>query len=330
MTVAALYCYDCASAVAPEQLMCPECHGTQIGAGVARPCVPLRVIEPDPWLLWPWDMLHRWPPASVVLVSGGPGSGKSSLAALLRPDYWLTTEESVSQAREALERMQATEAGEWPDAPTIYELPSDDLEAFEITLAKCLHGLLVLDSGTRVGGIQEQHEALKMLIEWAKAGQQWDRRVLVILHLTKTGKAAGKLTLGHECQAELSVGLAPGGLRMLQISKNRHGSVGVSRYFTLGAKGAGQPTFEGAAYSVEGEPGCYRLHPWPIKGAEWAGYLDKLFKGDGGKVHAVAGVASAARPVPGYPDGVLRPGDVALRRAYAESHGLKWLDPGEG
>ena len=77
------------------------------------------------------------------------------------------------------------------------------------------------------------------------------------------------------------------GLRRLDVEKNRHAGGLFSAYFSLGVGGVGKPVFK-QAYCVEGQPGAYRLVPYPTRGAEWHGLIDTMEKGE------IEGTASAA------------------------------------
>jgi hypothetical protein len=146
--------------------------------------------------------------------------------------------------------------------------------------------------------------------------------LLLIQQINAAGAGAGFLELPHLVDA---CGLIEKDtVRRLSFWKNRMGPIG-SVLFTIGANGVDAIRLDQASYSVEGEPGEYRLHPWPLPGGKWAGLFDRAWKGKKAPP-AVPGLACAALPVAGYPGGVLRPLDQADRRRFAELHGLRWVD----
>jgi hypothetical protein len=112
------------------------------------------------------------------------------------------------------------------------------------------------------------------------------------------------------------------GVRAFQVRKSRWSSLD-SRYWTFDAQGCvSMPTFD-AAYSVEGGPGNYWLHPFPMKGAKWAGLLDEL-----DEKHVMRpGIACAAMSASYMPHGFVTPQDTPERKRFAETHGLLWVTP---
>lgn len=304
------HCYDCGSPATPGALTCAGCGGTNFSKGATRPEREASGGSYD--LPWPWDGLGSFPSGSVVALTGGPGSGKSTIGALLKPTTWATAEQTPKQVGPFFRRLSLPVPSVWP-----CQSAGSVKDALRDTDA----GLFVLDSLTQVGGWQEQAAVLDAITTWTRSAP--DRWGLVILQINARGEAAGLLELPHMVDAMCSVAKdEESGLRTLSISKNRNGPLS-TRLFGLGARGVVHLTrlARDASYSVEGGPGGYRLHPWPYPGARWAGLLDKR--------KPPTGYASAAIMAPSYERGVLEPGDVDERRAYAESHGLTWLDPFE-
>lgn len=305
------HCYDCGSPVpAGGGLTCESCGGTHFVRGGTRPS---RATPSDSYALpWPWDGLGAWPAGAVVALTGGPGSGKSTIAAVLRPSTWGTAEQTPKQVGPFFRRL---------GLPVPLVFPCTAPGSVRDALRETERGLFVLDSLTQVGAWHEQAQVLDAVTTWARS--QPGRYALVILQINSRGDAAGLLELPHMVDAMCGVVKdEESGLRMVSASKNRNGPL-FSRLFGLDARGLTHldRLAEGASYSVEGGPGAYRLHPWPLPGARWAGLLDKR--------KPPTGYASAAILAPSYARGVLEPADVGERRAYAEAHGLTWLDPFE-
>ena len=319
-----LYCDDCGQSADPHTLTCERCGGSEIVSGYAAP----RLIPegaPDD-LPHPWGLLEQWPEASAVALSGGPGGGKSSLAALALlhyalkgPALWLTSEQTIPAAAKLIQRISSAIPG-WGARrlPPIYPVGS----FAELRGACEEHGdcFAVLDSITRIASFPDQVKIAEYLCDpregWTFKGR--DRRLLLIQQINSRGEAAGALEIPHLVQAVAYVE-ARDGLRVLTINKNRNGPIG-SLYFELG-KTITVPSFP-YAYTVEGEPGSYRLHPYPLPGARWAGLFDLASKPPG--LGPVPGTATAALPCASYPGGVLLPADHAARRHFAEAHGLEW------
>lgn len=301
------YCYACGLPATHGALVCPACGGAAWVTGAVLPTEvrPERDGYPLPW---PWVALGSWPSSSVVAVSGGPGSGKSTLAAALHPRAWLTSEQTPYQVGSMFHRLRVP-------APTTYA--THDAGDVARALDDTATGLVVVDSLTQLGGWDAQAAILERVIAWARSG--WDRRALVVLQVNARGEGAGLMELPHLVDAVCTVGAVGQGLRAFAVSKNRHGPLS-TRLYQLGAHGVRAPDDVAglAAYSVEGEPGSYTLHPFPMPGAKWSGLW---------KVRVPEAGAASACVVAGYcPGGLLHPADAAERRAFAEAHGLRWVD----
>ena len=306
-----LYCYDCASPVPTGNLLCPRCGGATLSKGAARPTETAQLETPplpEPWA----GVLQAWPEGSVVGIFGPKGSGKSSLCWRLRPDWVLTSEQTVHACAVALQRIQG--ADRRPTEIRTVRRP-DDVRA---KLGQVHQGLVVLDSITRCGGLHGAREALEALAEWCQAGP--GRRAVGVLQVNAKGRPAGLTENEHLTDAIVGVAVEESGLRRLFAEKNRSGGLG-SRYFQLTASGLEAGHFP-YSYSVEGPAGAYRLEPYPSREARWQGVLHAAFSANEG---ARPGLASAGRLVPGYPGGRLEPADVEQRRIFAEAHGLEWF-----
>lgn len=317
-----LYCHRCGTLKPACEAVCPSCNGTDFDARVTRPTVPGK--DPSPIELpEPWSVLGQWPAGSTVSLAGAPGTGKSSLGMLLVEAHraagldacWFASEQTPKQVADVGRRVMG--ATRYPKAaPQV--VPTSGPEDVEEMLPKLGAGLLVLDSLTHAATWDGQVAILELVDGWVSEGA--DRRALVVLQVNSKGEGAGALAIPHLVDACGDAWGDDWGLHRLGLWKNRHGPTDVA-YYRLGAGGVEEPSFESAAWSVEGSPGRYELHPWPMPGARWAGVLDALFEGEAGPV---LGIAAAGVSVPGYPDGIFEPLDVAARRRFAEAHGLRW------
>ncbi len=319
---APIFCYDCGAAVPPDCLLCPECGACSFSETETRPRAGVQTPKHAD-LPWPWTVLHGWPSGFLVSLSGGPGSGKSSLAAVLDPSVWLTSEQTPKQVRVMFDRVAP--AGR----PLICPVSSPAQVADAID--QVAEGLIVLDSLTHCGTWTEQLEILEYLAEWTRARS--GRRSLPILQVNAAGDAAGLTAVPHLVDACADLYSDTVGLRRIGTWKNRGGPLDC-RYFVVDKDGLNRPPFDRYAWSVEGDPGRYILHAWPLPKARWADVLTGLFErvteSEGGSVAvtvAEPGVAGAGVRVTGYDAGILEPADIADRRRFAEAHGLRWINP---
>lgn len=305
-------CYDCAQPVEDQRLLCPHCGGRTLTDGRAHPTrfVPTKAVD----LPFPWSCLQAWEAGGVISIAGPPGSGKSTVSALLPCDLWLSCEQTPAQVATLMHRVRPRNM---PEIATFGRHNGDRVPA--LLAASPGARWAILDSLTAAATVDDQVRVLEALIQWAQLGA---RRVAVILGVTSEDQAAGRRQLRHMVDACVNIALGDDGLRTFEVDKNRFGPLGAA-HFALGEAGAGRPALE-YSYSVEGRPGAYRLVPYPTERAQWDGLLRQRFK----RVSR-PGYASAARPMVGYRGGVLEPADVAARRRFAESHGLTWLDPAD-
>lgn len=306
-----LNCYDCGTpcSLAPS---CPECGSTRLTA--SGRCRPRRAPAAEAVTLpGPWALLGSWPAGCSIAISGGPGSGKSSLCSLfaaLWPMTWLTAEETGNQTGRMFGRLHRDLE---PPEVVVVRTPAQALAA----LATVSEGIAVLDSLTALAGWEQQVTMLEQADDWLLGGR--DRRLLIIQQINGRGEAAGRMELAHLVDACLDIE-DDSGFSRLSAWKNRNGPIG-SRYFELGASAPTTPRFP-YAYSVEGTRGSYRLLPYPLPGGKFSGYLHGLMHE---RIIPISGVATAAIPVPSYPRGLFFPSDVAARRRFAQEHGLTWL-----
>ncbi len=181
---------------------------------------------------------------SVVLVSGEPGVGKSTLlldvaarSASNGPVLYVTGEESASQVRLRADRVGAMHANLMLAAET-------DLSAVLSHLDAVKPKLMIVDSiqtvGTSAvdgspGGIAQVREVAGALIRTAK-----DRGITTVLvgHVTKDGSVAGPRTLEHLVDVVVYIeGDRHARLRLVRAQKNRFGPSDEVGCFDLGDDG---------------------------------------------------------------------------------------------
>lgn len=302
------WCFDCGSPAPEDVISCPACGGGDLTEGPTRPT--RDVDDAEVAFEWPWNAL-TWPPGFTLTLSGGPGMGKSSLAAVLSPQHWITNEMRPRAVGRLVRRVS-------PGARVPMVHLASDLEAVDRALEHTRPGDLVVVDSLAAFGLDGAPVTLGALIAWAQAN---DGRVLAINQVTKDERGAGRMRLQHDPDIVAQVRPDVAGRRRLDVTKNRAGSL-FSSVFCFDARGRlTRPPFR-SAYSVEGDPGSYRLMPVPTPNAQW----DQLFRALPEDA-PIEGTASAARRFERYASGWLEPEDVDERRAFAEAHGLRWIDP---
>jgi DNA repair protein RadA/Sms len=183
-------------------------------------------------------------PASLVLLGGEPGVGKSTLllsalgavARSGRRALLVTGEESVAQVRLRAERLGGA------DEVTI--LAETELEAVCATLERELPAVCVIDSvqtlyagelGSAPGSVAQVREAAARLLRVAKRSGV---ATVLVGHVTKDGSVAGPRVLEHlvDCVLQFE-GDRYHAHRILRAVKNRFGSTNELGVFEMTATG---------------------------------------------------------------------------------------------
>ena len=203
-------------------------------------------------------------PASLVLVGGEPGVGKSTLllSALraisgCRRALLVTGEESAAQVKLRAARLGGAEGVEI--------LAETELETVCATLEQERPDVCVIDSvqtlysselGSAPGSVAQVREAASRLLRVAK---QAGVATLLVGHVTKDGAVAGPRVLEHLVDTVLQFeGDRYHAHRVLRASKNRFGSTNELAVFEMtgeGLVGVPEPS-ELFGRSVEGEVGA--------------------------------------------------------------------------
>lgn len=198
-------------------------------------------------------------PASVVLLAGEPGIGKSTMLLQLlanltgsgRPCLLACGEESHAQVAARARRLGVVGAD-------IAFAPGRELGAVLATARERRPFLLAVDSiqalrdpsGPQVaGGVAQVRACTDALVGLAK-----ELGITVVLtgHVTKDGDLAGPRALEHAVDVVLHVEGDPrSGLRVLAGGKNRFGAEGETAWFEMGASGLRE--IDGAAILRPGE-----------------------------------------------------------------------------
>ncbi|MBM4447918.1 MAG: DNA repair protein RadA [Chloroflexi bacterium] len=184
-------------------------------------------------------------PGSMVLISGDPGIGKSTLllqaSAALAKDLgtavYVSGEETQHQIKLRAERLGITGEG-------LYLLAETDLGIIIDQLDQLSPGLVVLDSiqtihlpelGSTPGSVAQVRECTQQLMRWAK---QNTVPVFIAGHVTKDGTIAGPRILEHIVDVVLYFEGDPfSAYRLLRGVKNRFGSTNEVGVFEMKEEG---------------------------------------------------------------------------------------------
>lgn len=186
-------------------------------------------------------------PASVILLGGQPGIGKSTLilqiaAQLTSPVLYVSGEESVEQIRRRASRIQCTN-----DA--LYLYAESKIESIIQHAESIKPALIVIDSIQTMysesldrssGHIVQIKECAYMLMRYAKSSHI---PILLIGHITKDGQLGGPKLLEHIVDVVLYFeGDRHHQFRMLRGHKNRYGSTEEIGIFEMKSDGLREVT----------------------------------------------------------------------------------------
>ncbi|MFH1169115.1 MAG: DNA repair protein RadA [Chloroflexota bacterium] len=182
---------------------------------------------------------------SLVLVSGDPGIGKSTLllqaasavAQSRGRAVYVSGEETVHQIKLRAERLGLAGDG-------LYLLAETDLEVILNQVEPLQPGLVVIDSiqtvyfpemGAAPGSVSQVRECTLRLMQWAKLNAV---PVFVAGHVTKDGAIAGPRVLEHIVDVVLYLEGEPfSAYRLLRCVKNRFGSTNEVGVFEMKGRG---------------------------------------------------------------------------------------------
>ncbi|MBI2830702.1 MAG: DNA repair protein RadA [Chloroflexi bacterium] len=182
---------------------------------------------------------------SLVLISGDPGIGKSTLLlqalALSVQDRgrvaYVSAEETLRQIKLRAERLGVKGDG-------LYLLAQSDLNAIVDKIEQLKPGLVVVDSiqavylpelDSAAGSVTQVRECAVRLMQWAKSNAV---PVFIAGHVTKDGAIAGPRVLEHIVDVVLHLEGEPfSQYRLLRCVKNRFGSTNEIGVFEMKSQG---------------------------------------------------------------------------------------------
>lgn len=191
-------------------------------------------------------------PGSLVLLSGEPGIGKSTLVAQISDavgknyeTIYVSGEESAAQVKSRLTRLEC-------DLKNIKFISETNIEKIFSTAAKIKPDILIIDSiqtvyssliPSEAGNISQIRAAAVKFLELAKTN---DISVFLIGHITKDGQVAGPKSLEHIVDTVLYLeSETNNNYCLLRATKNRFGSLnelGVLEMTGLGFKEVKNPS----------------------------------------------------------------------------------------
>jgi DNA repair protein RadA/Sms len=203
-------------------------------------------------------------PASLVLLGGEPGVGKSTLVLMAlgamsetRRALLVTGEESVAQVKLRAERLGGAGRVEIL-AETELEVVCETLRAErpDVCVIDSVQTLYASELGSAPGSVGQVREAAARLLRVAKESGV---ATILVGHVTKDGSVAGPRVLEHlvDCVLQFE-GDRYRAHRVLRAAKNRFGStneIGVFEMTGAGLVGVPDPS-EVFGRTVEGEPGA--------------------------------------------------------------------------
>ncbi|MDD3794255.1 MAG: DNA repair protein RadA [Candidatus Gracilibacteria bacterium] len=181
-------------------------------------------------------------PGSVVLLSGEPGIGKSTitlqLASLVKENIvYISGEETAYQIADRAKRLGVT-------GTNMKILAESCIEDIIETLSKNKSEIVIIDSisvmhSNNITGVAGSISQVKFISELLVAfAKTTNTAVFIIGHITKDGNLAGPKTLEHMVDTVLYFeGDKYDNLRILRALKNRFGATSEIGIFTMNDKG---------------------------------------------------------------------------------------------
>ena len=179
-------------------------------------------------------------PASVILLAGQPGIGKSTILMQLahqvsakHPVLYVSGEESTGQIKVRADRLGV----EHEQLHLVSSTSADDIAA---TISQSTYKLVIVDSiqtltmaalTSAAGSVGQITNSSNLLTQAAKNS---DTALIIVGHVTKEGSIAGPKVLEHMVDVVLNLeGDRYGGFKVLRAIKNRYGSTEEAGIFEM-------------------------------------------------------------------------------------------------
>lgn len=184
-------------------------------------------------------------PGSLILLSGEPGIGKSTVVAQLADALvknrqnviYVSGEESAVQVKSRLLRLNC-------DISQMKFISETNVEKICSTAFKEKPELLIIDSIQTVYSVESDSEAGNIsqiragAVKFLELAKQHDVAIILIGHITKDGQIAGPKSLEHIVDAVIQLEVETSNdFRILRAVKNRFGSVNELGIFEMTGQG---------------------------------------------------------------------------------------------
>jgi DNA repair protein RadA/Sms len=184
-------------------------------------------------------------PASVILLAGQPGIGKSTLlgqaaASLANADrkvLYVSGEESIEQVAGRMERLKADHG----HIALVSSTNTDDIattirtSGYDVVIVDSIQTLVMTELSSAPGSVSQITNSANVLMQAAKAS---NTALILVGHVTKDGTIAGPKVLEHLVDVVLSLeGDRYGGFKVLRTVKNRYGSTAEAALFEMAQDG---------------------------------------------------------------------------------------------
>ncbi len=230
-------CLECGAFNSVAEKKSASSRGVAAGASLrAVKISDLQITEEGPRCSTGLDFLDRvlgggLPQATVSLVAGEPGIGKSTLlfqmmAGLKSRCLYVSAEESLSQVGSRFKKFKKDLGDQ------MYLLSENRISEILIQMEVLRPEVMVIDSIQMIsaeedrvkGGMAAIRDVTDLLVSRAK---EMGTSLFVVGHVNKDGEIAGPKTLEHMVDVVLMFSLAEDArLRVLQTQKNRYGATG--------------------------------------------------------------------------------------------------------
>ncbi len=200
-------------------------------------------------------------PGSVVLLSGDPGSGKSTIllqtlanAAEDRPVLYVSGEESLEQiaGRARRIRLPVQKLRMLGETSVERVCESADKERPEILVIDSIQVMFCENIDSVPGGVAQVRESAALLTQYAK---RTGLILLLVGHVTKDQTVAGPMTLSHIVDAQIMLSSTEDArYRILRATKNRFGAVNEIGLFAMSDAGLKEVRNPSAMFLSRVEP----------------------------------------------------------------------------